>query len=168
MCLINYCIYYMHFELFYRHYFTTSLQDTGIRRFLYDTRHTGVLTFLCRSCRILWILQKDSIVRWSNVSSFFIVHFIPMEGNAESSLAFGTRDVGVGDETMNIYKHYFIKCMLKCRILWNGNNLLLAITEPAAFVQPVNTQSPINNWSMTTVLHCHALICWVCYLDNSY
>ena len=32
--------------------------------------------------------------------SFVIVHFIPMEGNLESSLAFGTRDVGVGDETL--------------------------------------------------------------------
>ena len=50
------------------------------------------------------------------MSSFFIVHFIPMEGNVVSSLAFGTRDVGVGDETLNIYEHYFIKFMLKCRI----------------------------------------------------
>ena len=44
--------------------------------------------------------KKDSIVRWSNVSSFFILHFIPKDGNAESSLAFGTGDVGVGDETL--------------------------------------------------------------------
>ena len=34
------------------------------------------------------------------MSNFFILHFILVEGNAESSLAFGTRDVGVGDETL--------------------------------------------------------------------
>ena len=28
------------------------------------------------------------------------MHFIPAEGNAECSVAFGTRDVGVGDETL--------------------------------------------------------------------
>ena len=34
------------------------------------------------------------------MSSFVILHFIPMEVNAESSLAFGKRDVGVDDETL--------------------------------------------------------------------
>ena len=51
------------------------------------------------------------------MSSFFILHFIPVGGNAECSLAFGTQDVGVGDETLNIYKYYFIKSMSKYRIL---------------------------------------------------
>ena len=50
-------------------------------------------------CHIIHISTLN-IVRQSNVSSFFILHFIPVEGNAESSLAFGTRDVGVGDETL--------------------------------------------------------------------
>ena len=135
--------------------------------FLYDTGHTGLWTFLCRSCRILWILQKDSIVRWSNVSSFFIVHFIPMDGNPESSI-WHTRCWSRWRNTVNIYKHYFIKIMSKCRILWNGKHVLLVSTESAVFVQPVNTWSLINKWSMTTVLHCQALICWVCYLDNIY
>ena len=77
-------------------------------------------------------------MRRSNVSSFFILHFIPVEGNAESSLAFGTRDVGVGDETLwTVYKHYFIKFMLK----WRNNNILLMVsTEPTAFVQPVTSR----------------------------
>ena len=61
--------------------------------------------------------RKDSIVRWSNVSSFFLLHFISVEVSTESMLGFGTRDVGVSDETLNIYKHYFIKFMLKSRIL---------------------------------------------------
>ena len=51
-------------------------------------------------CHILHISTLN-IVRQSNVNRFFILHFIPVEGNAESSLAFGTRDVGVDDETLN-------------------------------------------------------------------
>ena len=50
-------------------------------------------------CHIIHISTLN-IVRRSNVSSFFIWHFIPVEGNAERSLAFDTRDVGVGDETL--------------------------------------------------------------------
>ena len=50
-------------------------------------------------CHIIHISTLN-IMRRSNVSSFSIFHFIPVEGNAESSLAFGTRDVGVGNETL--------------------------------------------------------------------
>ena len=76
-------------------YKTLELDGFCTTQYTLDYEHSCVdLAEYCEYCK------KDSIVRWSNMSSFFILHFIPVEINAESSLAFGTRDVGVGDETL--------------------------------------------------------------------
>ena len=69
-------------------YKTLELDGLCTKQDTVDNEHSCVdLAEYCEYC------QKDSIVRSSNVSSFFILYFIPVEGNAESSLAFGTKEM---------------------------------------------------------------------------
>jgi len=122
-------------------YLSINCEDAEpIKASIYHMHHllTVIYNLLHNLSRWMWHIihiihiSTLNIVRRSNVSSSSS-WTLSLWRVSQKAVLHLTWDVGVGDETLwTVYKHYFIKLMFKCRILWNNNNLLLATTEPAA------------------------------------